>query len=88
MLYFYYGEECPHCHQMLPIVDKLIKKGIVIEKRETWHNEENAKQLEKVDGGKCGGVPFFWNDDSEQFICGAASEDRIEDWAAGKKSSK
>ena len=85
MLYFYYGEECPHCHHMLPLVDKLIEEGIRIEKRETWHNEENAKHLEKADEGKCGGVPYFWNEESHDFICGAASEDRIREWAAGKK---
>lgn len=85
MLYFYYGEECPHCHNMMPVVDKLIGEGIKIEKRETWHNQENAKHLEKIDGGKCGGVPYFYNDETKDSICGATSEDRIREWAQGKK---
>ncbi len=88
MLYFFYGEECPHCHDMLPIVDKLISQGIVIEKRETWHDQKNAKELEKMDGGKCGGVPFFWNDESKLWICGAATERRIRKWAAGEKETE
>ncbi len=84
MRYFFYGNECPHCHEMLPIVDKLISEGVVIEKRETWHNEHNAKQLEKADGGKCGGVPFFWNDETKDWICGVADEKRIRAWVGGK----
>lgn len=84
MLTFYYGEECPHCHQMMPIVDKLIKEGTAIAKLETWHNPENAKQLEGVDKGRCGGVPFFHNDDNNQFICGSTSEERVRAWARGE----
>jgi len=84
MLYFYYGEECPHCHKMMPIVDKLIEEGIKIEKLETWHNEENANKFEGVDKGRCGGVPFFHNDENDQFICGATSEDRVRAWTEGK----
>ena len=84
MLYFYYGEECPHCHHMMPLIDKLIEEGKVIEKRETWHNEENAHQFEQADNGKCGGVPFFVNTDSGQFICGATTEERVRAWANGE----
>lgn len=83
MLYFFYGSECPHCHEVLPIVDKLIKEGTEITKLETWHDEKNAAQLEKVDAGKCGGVPFFWNETSKQWICGSASEEKIRAWAKG-----
>ena len=71
---------------MMPIVDKLIGEGKEIAKLETWHNEENSGKLEKADGGRCGGVPFFHNTDTDQFICGAANESRIRDWADGRKS--
>ena len=87
MLNFFYGEECPHCHDMLPIVDKLIAEGIKIEKLEAWHNEENAKKQEGLDSGKCGGVPFFINEESEQWICGGTTEENIRKWAAGEKLS-
>jgi thiol-disulfide isomerase/thioredoxin len=87
MLYFYYGEECPHCHDAMPLVDKLIEEGTKIEKLETWHNEANAKQLEVADGGKCGGVPFFINDESGEWICGATSEEMLRKWASGEKLS-
>ncbi|MBI4592166.1 hypothetical protein HY733_01845 [Candidatus Uhrbacteria bacterium] len=70
---------------MMPIVDKLIGEGKEIHKFETWHNEENAGKLEKADEGRCGGVPFFHNTDTNQFICGATDEARVRDWADGKK---
>ena len=88
MLYFFYGEECSHCHTMLPIVDKLIQEGIKITKLETWHNEKNAKLLEGKDKGTCGGVPFFLNEESGQSICGEASEEEVRKWAAGQEVKK
>lgn len=84
MLNFYYGEECPHCHRIMPAVDKLISEGKEIHKFETWHNEENAAMLEKTDGGRCGGVPFFHNTATNQFICGVTDEERVRAWAEGK----
>ena len=85
MLHFFYGEECPHCHDVMPVVDKLIAEGIAIEKKETWHNDANAKEQEKFDTGLCGGVPFFYNDESKQFLCGARDEEVIRKWAAGEE---
>ncbi|MBI2473527.1 hypothetical protein HYV70_03175 [Candidatus Uhrbacteria bacterium] len=88
MLYFYYGEECPHCHHMMPLIDKLIEEGKEIQKKETWHSEENAQHFEKADNGKCGGVPFFLNTDSGQSICGATTEERVRAWANGETLSQ
>lgn len=85
MLYFFYGNECPHCHTMLPIVDKLIEEGTKITKLETWHNKENATKFDGMDKGKCGGVPFFFNEESGQSICGETSEEDVRAWAAGKE---
>ncbi len=84
MLYFFYGDGCPHCHTVMPTVDKLISEGVKIEKLETWNNKMNAKLAEEKDHGKCGGVPFFWNEKSGKFICGSAEEDSIRAWAAGR----
>lgn len=66
---------------MLPLVDKLIQEGTPITKLETWHNEENAKLFEDKDKGKCGGVPFFFNEGSGLSICGEASEEEVRKWA-------
>ncbi len=85
MLYFFYGEECPHCHNVMPIVDKLNEEGLSIQKFETWHNEENARMFEEKDNGVCGGVPFFYNEETGSSICGETSEEMIRKWASGEK---
>ena len=84
-LFEFYGATCSHCIKMMPIVDKLIEDGIKIEKLEVWGSEENAKKMEPFASGKCPGVPFFINTDSEQWICGEADEDTLRKWAAGEK---
>ena len=43
-VYFFYGEECPHCHEVRPVIDALQKKYPDVEFLilETWHNQTNA----------------------------------------------
>lgn len=81
----FYGTECPHCVNLMPIVDKLIAEGIPIKKLEVWHDEKNAEVMAQYDKGLCGGVPFFYNKDSKQFICGETDEETLRRWAAGEK---
>ncbi len=86
MLYEFYGDTCPHCIVMKSMVEKLEKElGLTVEKFEVWNNEENAKKMEEIDRGLCGGVPFFYNTDSEQFICGSADEETLRKWMKGEK---
>lgn len=85
MLYFFYGEECPHCHTVMPFVDKLIEEGVVIQKLETWHNAANASLFKEKDNGRCGGVPFFFHEESGVSICGETSEKEIRQWAKAEK---
>ena len=88
MKYFFHVEECPHCKTMEPLIDKLNEGGAEIKKLETWHNAANAKKLEEKDTGLCGGVPFMFNDESKEWICGEADEGTLKDWADGKKVKK
>jgi thiol-disulfide isomerase/thioredoxin len=82
MLIEFYGEECPHCIRMRPLVEKLEKEtGVKVEKYEVWHNEENAKKMEEYDKGFCGGVPFFINTETGDFICGETSYEELQRWA-------
>lgn len=84
VLYMFYGTECVHCHEMNPLVEKLEKEEkIKIERLETWHNAANAKKLQEFDKGRCGGVPFFYNDKSGKFICGSANYADLLAWAKG-----
>jgi hypothetical protein len=67
---------------MRPLVERLEnEEKVVIDKFETWHNEENVKKYEEYDKGKCGGVPFFYNTKTGKFICGEASYDELKQWA-------
>ena len=84
-LYEFYGDTCPHCQEMMPIVDKLISEGIEIEKFEVWNNEENAKKMEEVNKNRCPGVPFFLNTETDQWICGGTDEETLRKWAAGEE---
>ncbi len=42
-VYFFYGEECPHCHNVIPFIRNLSKKypDVNFLILETWHNETN-----------------------------------------------
>ncbi len=44
MVFFFYGEECPHCHNVMPFIQNLSDKypDVDLQMLETWHNETNA----------------------------------------------
>lgn len=86
-LIMFYGTECPHCHEMDAVIDRLEKEiGKKVERLEIWHDEENAQFMERCDSGFCGGVPFFYNEGSGEKICGAVPYDRLKQWATGTKT--
>ena len=79
------GKECPHCNDMNPLDERLEKELNVKMKRiEVWHNAANAKMMEKYDRGFCGGVPFYFNTKTGQWICGAVDYETLKKWALGK----
>lgn len=84
-LLFFFGTECTHCHQMLPLIERLEKEtGIKVDQLESWNDQENAKLLASYDNGLCGGVPFMYNTDSKKFICGKCEYEDLKNWAEGK----
>ena len=77
----FYGEECPHCVRMAPLVEKLEKElGVIVEKYEVWHDEKNAELMKKYDTS-CGGVPFYFNQTTSQSICGEVPYELFKEWA-------
>lgn len=61
-VYFFYGEECPHCHDVMPLVLSLKEKypDVDFQILEIWHNTENARIFMKVSrdlGSSQSGVP-------------------------------
>ena len=82
----FYGTECPHCVRMHALVERLEKEeGVKVESLEVWHNEENEKRLLELDKNLCGGVPFFYNTKTKQFICGEEEYEIFKRWALGGK---
>jgi hypothetical protein len=67
---------------MMPMIDKLIAEGIKIEKIETWHDEANNERMREYDRGFCGGVPFFYNTETNKWICGETDEESLRAWAS------
>ncbi len=83
----FYGQECPHCHAMTGPVDELNKENdIEIEKREVWHNEENAEKMrahQDIIANACGGdlgVPAFFDEDKKRAICGEMPTEKLKQW--------
>ena len=74
-LIMYFGKECPHCHVMLPLADKLAKEEkIKIIKLEVWHNNKNAakmRKFRKLIEESCGGefgVPTFIDEENRKVL--------------------
>jgi glutaredoxin len=65
---FYYGTECPHCHDVIEFLEENdIASKVPFERKETWNDKENGVEL--VERAKiCGyapnqiGVPFLYAD--------------------------
>jgi len=77
MLLEFYGEECPHCLAMKPVLERLRNEGAAIESYEVWHNDNNAHKLNQYDKGFCGGVPFYINPETQQWICGETTYEEL-----------
>ena len=86
----FYGTECVHCKEMDPLVERLEgEEGVKVTRLEVWHNSENAALMQKLDKDEdgqafCGGVPFFYNEKTNDKICGNTDYERLRKWAAGK----
>ncbi len=50
---------------------------------EVWRDDKAAKLFRLWDGGNCGGVPYFYNKKTKQWICGATTYPNLRDWAVG-----
>lgn len=80
----FYGNGCPHCVKMAPLVERLRGEGVQVEALEVWENEENAQKMAELDKGLCGGVPFFYNTETKTYLCGDVSFEDLKAWATTK----
>lgn len=61
-IYFFYGEECPHCHNVMPFINNMTQKypDADIRVLEVWHNQTNQQiwaQANAENGVSQFGVP-------------------------------
>jgi thiol-disulfide isomerase/thioredoxin len=61
-VYFFYGEECPHCHNIMPFIESLAGKypDVNFQYLEIWHSQSNYaiyKTLNDEVGSKNSAVP-------------------------------
>lgn len=65
VLYFFYGEGCPHCAKQKPFLEKMKEKypTLVVKSYEVWHNQENKElflKFAKAFGVNASGVPMTY----------------------------
>ena len=63
---------------------ELIYAAMLLHKAGKEVNEENVKKQQEYSKGRCDGVPFFLNTDTDKFICGEAEYEDLKDLAIGK----
>lgn len=79
------GKGDSYCKSMEPLKQRLREElGVEIRCFEVWYRPQNLELLQKLDGGRCGGVPFFYNKRSRRFICGATTYANLKAWALCK----
>ena len=80
----FYGEGCPHCNKMVPIVAQVENDtGVQFEKMEIWYNDTNKafyRNYQDYITRDCGflGVPTFLSLKTNRSICGEKSADELE----------
>jgi len=52
-VYFFYGEECSHCHTIMPFIMSLKQKypDVDLQVLETWHNQTNQELYVSLNRG-------------------------------------
>lgn len=76
------GKGDDYCAQMEPLKEQLEEElGVNIKTFEVWYDSKNLELLQRMDRGRCGGVPFFYNKRSRRYICGATTYANLRAWA-------
>ena len=87
MIIEFYGDDCPHCDRMKPLLARLAaEEAVTIESYEIWNNPKNEEKFTLYDKGRCGGVPFFINPQTDAFVCGEDTYEALKEIALGTKN--
>lgn len=85
MLLEFFGQECSHCKTMEPLVERLQKEeALEVTRYEVWHNKENEAKQREYNKDLCNGVPFFYNTETNTYICGEVPYEELKNWATNK----
>ena len=83
----FYGKECPHCHAMMKVVEKIEKEGKYEFKMvEVWHSRKNYERMEKFKdmltqaSGGMFGVPAFVDEKKKRALCGEQTYEEMKEW--------
>lgn len=89
---FFYGEDCPHCKKMHPLVLEIEKElKIKIKSLEVWYDEENADKMRSYSKIILAssqnhdlGVPTFLDIKNEEAIVGSKTKEELKRWIMEK----
>jgi len=85
-LMMFYGKECPECEVVRERLERLRKEeGIEVKEYEVWHDSNNQSLMMKHAEERCIGVPFLFNKETNEYICGSSSYEKIKKWAEGEE---
>ncbi len=85
-LMIFYGEECPECEKARERLDRLEEEeDLEVERYEVWHDSNNQSLMMKYAEERCIGVPFLFNRETNEYICGPSSYEKIKRWAKGEE---
>eukprot|EP00923_Selenidium_pygospionis_P016809 GHVN01029554.1.p1 GENE.GHVN01029554.1~~GHVN01029554.1.p1 ORF type:complete len:342 (-),score=74.96 GHVN01029554.1:234-1109(-) len=86
-LLFFYGTGSDHCQAMEPLIKQVENEyGVKIVRLDVWGDRVSMKLLQAVDeGGRCSGLPYFYNARTTEYICGATHINNIRLWAADRQ---
>jgi len=89
-LHFFFGQECSFTKKVEPAVNCLEKMlGQKVNRHEVWHNSTNQRLYREAGGAvRCGGVPYFYNADTKQTICGYTSCEMLRQWAESRERER
>ncbi|NYZ75953.1 thioredoxin family protein [Candidatus Micrarchaeota archaeon] len=82
----FYGEGCPHCAKMAPVVAQVENEtGVHFEKLEVWYNDTNKlvyREYQDYITRDCGllGVPTFISLKTNRSLCGEKSADELKNF--------
>ncbi len=73
VVYFFWGEGCPHCTAQKPFLEEMKNKypGLIVKDYETWKNQDNAaifQEMAAAFGTRAQGVPTTFIGDGEPFV--------------------